>query len=128
MGMHVTINGEQHSLAGVEEAENLFALFGQTDDLEIWVSEGSGPSLCALLNRQCGWLMFLRFEGDTGFSSWQPLRVQSERPEEAFVLWNGQVDTYPSSWTMDRKVVFDALLEFVASGQRPSMVDWHDDT
>ncbi|WP_243614053.1 Imm1 family immunity protein [Shimia aestuarii] len=126
--MHVTINGEQHSLAGVEEAERLLASHGHTDDLEIWVSEGNGSSLCALLNRQYGWLMFLRFEGDAGFSSRNPLREQSEGPKEAFVLSNGQVDNFPSSWTMDRKMVFDALLEFVASGQRPSKVDWHDDT
>lgn len=125
--MQVMINGEPHCVAGVEEAERLLSSIGQTNDLEIWASEDNGSSLCALLNRQCGWLMFLRFEGDVGFSSRKPLREQSEGVEEAFVLSNGQVDTYPSSWTMDRKMVFDALLEFVASGQRPSKVDWHED-
>lgn len=126
--MQVTINGEPHSPAGVEEAERLLASIGQKDNLEIWASEGNGSSLCALLNRQCGWLMFLRYEGDAGFSSRKPLREETDGREEAFVLQNGQVDTYPSSWTIDRKIVFDALLEFVASGQRPSKVDWHDDT
>lgn len=125
--MHITINGEPLSPAEVEETERLLASIGQTDDLEIWVSEGNGSSLCALLNRHCGWLMFLRFEGDTGFSSRNPLREEIGGAEEAFVLSNGQVDAYPSSWTIDRKLVFDALLEFVASGQRPSMVDWHGD-
>lgn len=126
--MHVTINGERHSPSGREEAKSLLASIEQTDDLEIWVSESNGSSLCALLNWQCGWLMFLRFEGDAGFSSRNPLMEQTEDPKEAFFLSNGQVDTYPSSWTMDRMMVFDALLEFVASGQRPSNVNWQDDT
>ncbi|THH36209.1 hypothetical protein E4Z66_14280 [Aliishimia ponticola] len=126
--MQVTINGEPHSLTGVKEAERLLAQIEQTDDLEIWASEGDGSSLCALFNRHRGWLMFLRFEGDAGFSSRNPLKEESEGPEEIFVLSNGQVDSYPSSWTMERKIVFDAFLEFVTSGRRPANVDWHDDT
>ena len=128
IGMQLAINGESHSPAGVKDAERLLASIGQTDDLEIWAAEGDGSSLCALLNRHCGWLMFLRFEGDVGFSSRNLLREDSDGREEAFVLSNGQVDTYPSSWTMDRKTVFEALLEFVTSGQRPSKIDWHNDT
>lgn len=126
--MQLIINGEPHSLAGAEEAERLLSSIGNTDNLEIWACEDNGLSLCALLNGRCGWLMFLRFEGDVGFSSRNPLKEQSEGVEEGFVLSNGQVDTYPSSWTIDRQMVFDALLEFVAAGRRPSNVDWHEDT
>lgn len=95
--MQVTINGKPHSLAGVEETERLLASIEQTDDLEIWASDGDGSSLCALLNRRCGWLMFLRNEGDAGFSSRNPLEVEGVGMEEIFVLSNGQVDTYPRS-------------------------------
>ena len=126
--MNITINGEQHTASGTEEKERLFASFAQTNDLEIWVSDENGSSLCALLNRRCGWLMYLRFEGDAGFSSRNPSMEEAEEPKEAFRLSNGQVDAYPSAWTIDRKMVFDALVEFVASGQRPTKVNWHDDT
>ncbi|MEJ2022914.1 MAG: Imm1 family immunity protein, partial [Maritimibacter sp.] len=113
---------------GIAEVEKLFTSCRQTDDLEIWVSNDRMPSLCALLNVRCGWLMFLRFEGDTGFSSRNPSGEQSERGEEVFVLANGQVDAYPRSWTFDRAGIFDALLEFAKSGDRPSNVEWHDDS
>jgi len=128
IGMQVTINGEPHSLTGVKQAERLLAQIVQTDDLEIWASKGDGLSLYALFNRHRGWLMFLRFEGDAGYSSRNTLKAESEGSEEIFVLSNGQADSYPRSWTMERKIVFDACLEFVASGQRPANVDWHDDT
>jgi len=126
--MQFTINGEQHSPAGVKEAERLLTSCRQSENLEIWVFEGSGTSLCALLNARCGWLMFQRFEDDAGFSSRNRLREQSESSDETFVLANGQVDNYPRSWTLNREIIFDTLLEFVASGQRSSKVDWHDDS
>jgi hypothetical protein len=34
---------------------------------EVWVRLPDGQSLCALINGDWGWLMYLREEGDSGF-------------------------------------------------------------
>lgn len=125
--MQFTVNGEQYSPDGVAEVERIITSCSQTDDLEIWISEDSKTTLCALLNERCGWLMFLRFPEDSGLSSRNPMREQIGSGDETFVLANGQADTYPSSWTFSRAEIFDALLEFVTSGGKPSKVVWHDD-
>jgi hypothetical protein len=125
--MRFVINGEEHNTACGTEAEALVASCRQIGDLEIWASDVNKASLCAVLNAQCGWLMFLRFPEDTGFSSRNPMEKQNGSDDEMFLLSNGQADNYPSAWTFDRAVIFDALLEFINSGSKPSIVAWHDD-
>ncbi len=48
---------------------------------EIWLSSPTGQKLCALINGDIGWLMYLRSESDTGFSSRNPA-IKSEKEIE----------------------------------------------
>jgi hypothetical protein len=63
---------------------------------ETWVQSPDGQALCALINGDRGWLMYLREEGDSGFSSRNP---DYDGPAEAQIeyrLSNGQHDLYLS--------------------------------
>ena len=92
---------------------------------EIWLTHSSGSSMCALINEKTGWLMYLRYEGDTGFSS-RNLNETSAKEIE-FVLDNGQEDLYPKSWTYPLSDLKEALISFINNGELPSQIKWHDD-
>src|SRR5687768_11728570 len=89
---------------------------------EVWASAPNGASLCALINGQVGWLMFLRAPEDPGFSSRNPEYIGDPNAEIQYCLANGQVDTYPASWALPLAVVEQALSFFRASGERPPFV------
>jgi hypothetical protein len=36
---------------------------------EVWANRDDGRALCVLINGDCGWLMYLREPGDSGYSS-----------------------------------------------------------
>jgi hypothetical protein len=94
---------------------------------EIWEHHDSGASICALLNGDRGWLMLLRFEGDSGMSSRNPAY---DGPEEAVIeyrLTNGQRDEYPASWALPETLVMRALTHFKKTGKPAPFVTWHDD-
>ncbi|WP_299723389.1 Imm1 family immunity protein [uncultured Tateyamaria sp.] len=126
--MRLVINGIKQGLLALAKAEELLASSTAKDDLEIWASHENEASLCAPMNSRCGWLMFLRFNGDVGFRSRSRTKGENESDVEQFVLANGQADSYPKSRTFERKPIIDAILEFVLSGKKPSSVDWHDDS
>ena len=51
--------------------------------------------MVALINGEFGWLMYLRYDGDAGFSSRNP---SYQGPSDAMIeyfLSNGQLDEYP---------------------------------
>lgn len=84
--------------------------------------------MLALFNDNRGWMMYLRFEGDAGFSTRNP---NYEGPSDAvlrFTLENGQVDQYPTSWTYPSEVVFRALEQFIRTAAPPTGIDWHNDS
>jgi hypothetical protein len=54
-------------------------------------------SLSALINGDMGWLMYLRYEGDVGFSMRNPNYIGAMDEVEEYYLENGQRDEYPKS-------------------------------
>ena len=70
--------------------------------------------------------MYLRYEGDSGFSTRNP-QVKSNGNME-FRLSNGQIDLYPKSWTYPLPVIKEALLYFMTHSDLPTQVGWHDDS
>ena len=65
---------------------------------EVWVDHDPFPAICALMNGNRGWLMWVRHEGDAGFSSRNVAYSGSPEAEIEYMLSNGQVDRYPASW------------------------------
>jgi immunity protein Imm1 of predicted polymorphic toxin system len=112
---------------------NSFGKFGSA-----WIL--GGPRLCALMNTNLGWLMYLRHDdGETGFSSRNSTFGESDAmlsglvfdglvggehvPVIAYRLSNGQGDEYPASWALPEPDVMRALEYFVEhEGRRPLFV------
>src|SRR5262249_20830789 len=67
---------------------------------EIWLASPDGQSLCALINGDRGWLMYLRAEGDSGFSSRNPAYAGDPQAKIEYRLSNGQHDWYTASWSL----------------------------
>jgi hypothetical protein len=94
---------------------------------EVWVESPDGQSLCALINGDRGWLMYLRYSGDSGFSSRNPNYDGPPDAKIEYILSNGQLDEYPASWAVPVTEVLRALEYFEREYQRPSFIVWHED-
>ncbi|WP_211831184.1 Imm1 family immunity protein [Kistimonas asteriae] len=93
---------------------------------EIWLSSPTGQKLCALINGDIGWLMYLRSESDTGFSSRNPA-IKSEKEIE-YCLSNGEENHFPEKWAYPIATIKEAMLYFINTSNRPHHVIWHDDS
>ncbi len=94
---------------------------------EIWLSAPSGQSLCALVNGAQGWLMYLREEGDSGFSSRNPSYEGDPNAKIEYAHSNGQHDWYPASWALPIEEVRRAVDYFAREHKRPPFITWHED-
>jgi Immunity protein Imm1 len=94
---------------------------------EIWENLPDGQALCALINADRGWLMYLRENGDSGFTSRNPDYYGPKDATIEYVLSNGQHDLYPASWALPISVIRLALEHFRQKHERPPFVTWHED-
>jgi hypothetical protein len=95
---------------------------------EVWIEGPDGQSMCALINGNMGWLMYLRSKGDPGFSSRNPDYRGAESATIDYVLSNGQRDQYPALLALPIEVVNRALAHFRQRGTPPQFVFWHNDS
>lgn len=93
---------------------------------EIWVEAGE-QRLCALINGDRGWLMYLPAAGASGFSSRNPDYAGPADAMIEYCLSNGQRDFHPASWAYPVDVVHRALDFFEAEEKRPPFIEWHAD-
>lgn len=113
-----------HTLAELDDALNP----GRPQFLELWIEGGNGATLCALLNGDSGWLMYLRENGDPGFSS---RNVEYAGPADGAIQYrldNGQVDEYPACWALPAGDVKKALQHFLLTGEPAPWIAWHNDS
>jgi hypothetical protein len=95
---------------------------------EVWLESPSGSLLCALINDDLGWLMYLRERGDAGFSSRNPAYAGLPDRMIEYELSNGQVDEYSRAWAYPIDVVERALEHFRRTGTPPPFIEWHNDS
>jgi hypothetical protein len=118
-------NGEKLQPTSTEEVSGLLGRVDKSSMFELWATVSNGPSLCMRRNGGDAWLMYLRQEGDSGFSS----RSFGERSGTAnFWLSNGQSDECPLSWCIDVDQCYIAMVYFFENeGKRPEWIKWHED-
>lgn len=87
-----------------------------------------GQLMCALVNGDSGWLMYLREEGDAGFSSRNPNYSGPAGATIEFILSNGQRDEYPTSWALPVADVERALAYFREHNRPPPFIAWNNDS
>lgn len=95
---------------------------------EIWVKAADGRAMCALINGQLGWLMYLREPGDAGFSSRNPDYAGPADATLEYYLSNGQRDVYPLAWALPLDEVRRALDYFKREQKPPPFIRWHNDS
>ena len=131
MLMDLKVNGHASRIASVADLRRNLAPFASQQFREIWVSvDPGGPSLCALMNTNVGWLMYLRHnEGDTGFTSRNPTYDESDTlgglafdgrygtekhvPVITYRWSNGMEEEFPASWALPESDVMRAPEYFV---------------
>ena len=146
MSISLEVNACTSRIASVDELRQALAPFASQRFREIWVSiDSGGPSLCAHMNTNVGWLMYLRHDqGDSGFTSRNPTYDESDTlgglafdgrygtekhvPVITYRWSNGMEEEFPASWALPESDIVRALEYFVEhEGRRSPFVQWHDD-
>jgi hypothetical protein len=80
MLINLKVNAYISRVASVADLRQELAPFASQQFREIWVSmDAGGPSLCALMNTNVGWLIYPRHDdGDPGYSSRNPMYDKSD--------------------------------------------------
>lgn len=127
MNLELSINDEQSEIASAAELQAALATAEAIQFREIWINSGGSPAILALLNGDIGWLMYLRCNGDAGFSSRNPDYHGDLDALTDYRLSNGQMDQYPTTWALPKAKIYAALAHFVEHRERSPSVQWHDD-
>ena len=94
----------------------------QSADQEIWLSGHGSTSFCILSNGELAFMMYLRYDGDSGFSS-----RSSSQPSDAMVafkLANGQMDEYPAGWLVPLELAWKVATEYFQTGSMSTSILW----
>ena len=119
----VTLNNEKLNLSAIEEFGRLLDRIEELERFELWLSTENGQVISMLKNKKNAWLMYLRFEGDSGFHSFNEAINNNSVVE--FQLANGQLDEYPKQWCIEIESCYKALTYFwVNSGEKADWIQW----
>jgi Immunity protein Imm1 len=123
--MQLTINHEVYEVSEQQEVKQLLSDVSSSF-VEVWLNNADGwPTLCALINANSAWLMYLRFEGDSGFSTRNPAYRSSSAAVIEYRLANGQRDEYPASWDVSTAEALRALEYFLIEEKMAPWLEWH---
>src|SRR5437667_361649 len=81
--MELKINKVLYEVTDPDELRVRLAQIPRTQFSEVWMQHAAGwPAIGALINGEAAWLMYVRHEGDAGFSTRNP---QYAGPEKAII-------------------------------------------
>jgi hypothetical protein len=109
---------------GRSEVQTALARVPADGFAEFWIDQGGSPTICALMNGDRGWLIYLREEGDPGYRSENPDYAGLPGTTIEYVLSNGQGDRYPAAWSYPRDEVFAGLRSFAVHASPPTTICW----
>jgi len=96
---------------------------------EVWLQHTAGwPASAALINGEAAWLMYVRHEGDAGFSTRNPLYTGPKKAVIEYYLSNGQRDEYPASWNITTAEAIRGLEFFFEEEGMAPWLHWYDDS
>ena len=126
MAKALTIDGRELGDLPIELLRERIADVRPVDRSEVWLNDSAGPALCILKSGTRALLMYLRCEGDVGLTSRS--RGDHDDGDLEFTLANGQVDLYPSEWTVAFEDAARAAEHFWLEAKPAPFVSWHDDS
>ena len=131
-GWALFLDGGDMRIETIEELRSALQSISQNEYSDVILvspdGDGVGPALYMLRNRDRAWLMYLRFDGDAGFSSRNPAYQGPSDATLDFYLSNGQLDHYPVAWVIPLAQARAAFESFFEHGKKPSSINWHDDS
>ena len=135
--MTLFLNGESSPVGTLDQLRRHWPAVRAHPFAEIWLESPAGPALAILVNREVAFLMFLREEGDAGFTSRSPTAAKDgrdgregrdrESARREFRLSNGQADDCPVSWTIPTDQALAAAEYFFTRGERAPWVIWREE-
>lgn len=126
--MELKINKVLYQVSDADELQVHLAHVRRSQFAEVWMQHAANwPSISALINGDAAWLMYLRFEGDAGFSTRDPNYSGPPKAVIEYYLSNGQRDEYPASWNITTAEALRALeYFFVEEGMAP-WLQWQEE-
>ncbi|PYU69001.1 MAG: hypothetical protein DMG49_14615 [Acidobacteria bacterium] len=126
--MELKINKVLYEVTDSDELQVRLAQIRRTQFSEVWMQHAADwPAMGALINGEAAWLMYVRYEGDAGFST---LNAQYAGPEKAVIeyyLSNGQRDEYPAAWNITTAEAFRGLEYFFEEEGMAPWLQWHEE-
>lgn len=117
-------NGEEQVVKSSEEFSVELDRFDAVEMFELWLFSSNGPSIGMLRSEGNAWLIYLRHEGDNGFTS---ASTDLRAGVATYKLSNGQLDEYPLSFCIDIEQCYKALAYFFANdGAMPTGINWQE--
>jgi hypothetical protein len=110
----------------VEELKQSFADSKQKYR-EIWVSYDENQHMCALINNNIGWVMYVSDECEAGLCTRNMEYKGNFDDEIEYVLDNGQEDLYPVRWAIGVTEIYTALATFIETGVLDNSLTWIED-
>jgi len=105
--LELDINNVLHEVTNVDKLRARLAQLTQTQFSEVWIRHTADwPAVCALINGEAAWLMYMRYEGDAGFSTRNPQYTGPHKAMIEYYLSNGQCDEYPAAWNITTAEAF----------------------
>jgi len=127
--MELIINKVQYAVTDLNELRARLAQVRLTQFSEVWINHTDGwPAICALVNGEAAWLMYLRHKGDAGFSTRNPLYAGPEKAVIEYYLSNGEQDKHPAAWNITTAEAIRGLEFFFEKAAMAPWLHWYDDT
>ncbi|HEX8037097.1 MAG TPA: Imm1 family immunity protein [Ktedonobacterales bacterium] len=128
--MRLTFNEQEATVTTVADLRLWWDALRQQQSTELWLdATEEGPSLVMLVNGQYALLMYLPDrDGNAGFTSRNPHYAGPPDAQTECLLSNGQLDMYPTAWTLPLSEAIEACEYFITThGDRSPAIAWHDD-
>ena len=126
--MELKINKVMYEVSELNELQVHLIHIQRMQFAEIWMQHAADwPAICALINGQAAWLMYLRYEGDAGFATRNPDYSGPSDARIEYYLSNGQRDEYPAAWNISTKQAMRALEYFFLKEAMAPWLEWHEE-
>jgi hypothetical protein len=127
--MELKINKVLYEVTDPDELRVRLAQIRRTQFSEVWMQHAAGwPAIGALINGEAAWLMYVRHEGDAGFSTRNPQYAGPEKAVIEYYLSSGQRDEYPASWNITTAEALRGLEYFLEEEAMAPWLHWNDDS
>ncbi|WP_343565688.1 hypothetical protein [Sphingobacterium sp.] len=123
--LSLVANGKEFSITTLVELKTVVVQFHETEFVEYTLSGHDESSIILLKNSTHSFAIYLRFNGDAGYTTHNPKGTTSEMKD--FILTNGQRDEYPTALLVDNKDGLEILQFYLLTGEMYPGIKWQEE-